>query len=570
MRLKRLTAFLLSLSMLAGFVVMPESGLAYNDEGKDIFEYDSERADIVYEYLGTSASLDLSGGLSQTDSSDFTWNKGGYMWVGVSLQNLDKAADIITGLDNFQISLLYDNRYFSFDPSQKDHMFSAMLNLKDPSDTKLTTSSYQYLEASVFPFDSDEYQEWLDDYPDTGCADDIYVTNTADKRDNQLTEAMITLNRKSSTYILKSADSNKHMLIVFPLQMISEKGPVGGTGTAADQVILQNYANANNAVLNFNGDDINFERYAEDEYYMGYWFNIVDNIRTTNIGTPDGDPDPKNNASVTPKTSVYDKTDDGTNHYDSLGRETRTFTYTNNDAGNLKDVYYDGTKLTEETDYTRTVIEDDEQNEIGCEITILKDFLDAAAVGSHTLRFEVTETDYDDQTATLEIEQSINTVSVVITSNHSPLESGETLTISHEEYNDTTDSYDTIVDGTTLGTYNVKPGIDYTITATYNDAVTWSMSPAAPGGSGTGIVVSTTTDEDDTCTFMIDGTDADPNGYTITATFGLNDPKFTPAIVGSGSIVLSDGTTDTTCTSGNDYTLVRGTTYTVTITPDAQ
>jgi hypothetical protein len=140
------------LSMLASMLVMPQLAFAkasYYDTSTDIFTTNDERADYGYKILGTSSSIDLT---SADDLSEgFEWKQNNYVWVGVTLSNLDaeRAADIINGVTSVGASVLYNNTYLEFESTESARMFKSLCNL-NTADSQMSTlsSAYEYSQAA--------------------------------------------------------------------------------------------------------------------------------------------------------------------------------------------------------------------------------------------------------------------------------------------------------------------------------------------------------------------------------------------------------------------------------------
>ena len=204
MRLRKITAFLLAFTMLAGMLVIPQTASADNEGyDPDIFRYVDTRADINFNVLGTTASNSLDSGFD----SDFTWRKDGYIWIGVSLENLSRSASVMNGgLVDFQMALLYDGKYVQLEENAST-IFNAVLNQKNPSDA-ITASTYEI--SSVFdnyPYDYDSDAALSAELADMMGGNAEYKLSNTDYE--QIHEAEVTLHAKTtSNYILKNVDSD--------------------------------------------------------------------------------------------------------------------------------------------------------------------------------------------------------------------------------------------------------------------------------------------------------------------------------------------------------------------------
>ena len=123
---KRLLSVILSLALMTSGVVLPYSAAAAADVSDG---YSTNRADISFEYMGTSESstpiADLEG-LPSGDISDFEWTADDYVWVGVYFENMERIQDLFgsEGLTNLTLSMFYNSDYLEWNTSNATDAFA--------------------------------------------------------------------------------------------------------------------------------------------------------------------------------------------------------------------------------------------------------------------------------------------------------------------------------------------------------------------------------------------------------------------------------------------------------------
>ncbi len=239
---KKVLSFLISLMLLMS--VMGTTALAVGANGlpdNEFPAYSTSKADLSYEFLGTTDTLALNPTMPTNSSiSQFSWKENAYVWIGVYVEGMQsKLSDMFTtnGLKTLTLSLAFDSNYFGWSDSDATRTFKTISGVRD---TAYVAYPYTEEEGERYPHyiisaqnstvggytSSSEYNHW----------GKISLTNTADL--NSIGIAQITMNFDTSTFTLGADQAmfqgnylkdEKTLVGIFPIKMVGNTAPEAGT-----------------------------------------------------------------------------------------------------------------------------------------------------------------------------------------------------------------------------------------------------------------------------------------------------------------------------------------------------
>mgnify|MGYP002644158866 CR=1 FL=1 len=253
-KLKKIISVTLSLIMLLSMVVIPNNTFAADTMYPEADAYSETRADISFEYLGTSPAgtiplmaTDLP---TNNDVSQFKWEQSGYVWVGVYFSYMDQLKDMFAkGMQSMVLTLAYDPTYFTTNQANVLGGF-AFVNGQKTFQNPSIVATYPWEDIGMF--DANYVVSYAEntvanmmDSPTGSDKEGLYpmaIANNSNFRDFKMANATITWNDQKyggSTDRMYEAsdyasdqptrDENKQLVAVFPLQMVGDTKPTAGS-----------------------------------------------------------------------------------------------------------------------------------------------------------------------------------------------------------------------------------------------------------------------------------------------------------------------------------------------------
>ncbi len=290
----------LSLIMLLSMVVIPNNTFAADTMYPEADAYSETRADISFEYLGTSPAgtiplmaTDLP---TNNDVSQFKWEQSGYVWVGVYFSYMDQLKDMFAkGMQSMVLTLAYDPTYFTTNQANVLGGF-AFVNGQKTFQNPSIVATYPWEDIGMF--DANYVVSYAEntvanmmDSPTGSDKEGLYpmaIANNSNFRDFKMANATITWNDQKyggSTDRMYEAsdyasdqptrDENKQLVAVFPLQMVGDTKPTAGSK------VLEGLLATTYFTMNFEGGQgYQFVRNPETSQAnnLRNKFNVVDTL----------------------------------------------------------------------------------------------------------------------------------------------------------------------------------------------------------------------------------------------------------------------------------------------------
>lgn len=278
---KKIVSVALSMIMLLSALVLPEGVFAKDTLYPDADVYSTSRADISFEYMGTTSAVPGAGLPTLSDISDFKWTPNSYVWVGVYVENMTRLRDMLDtdGLNSMVLSLLYDETYFTWDNSYAAQSFNR-INGQVPGSTPIypvTDWGYNvphYVTAGAtieFP-GYKELPEWVAFYP-VSIPEDRYENLNVAKNTITYDNSQVGDDAQkmfSGSYLT----DDKTLVAMFPLKMNNVAAPEAGT------VVLEGVFNSSTFTIGSGTKPYLFVRDPANDATINLRnkFNIVNNV----------------------------------------------------------------------------------------------------------------------------------------------------------------------------------------------------------------------------------------------------------------------------------------------------
>lgn len=278
---KKIVSVALSMIMLLSTLVLPEGVFAKDTLYPDADTYSMSRADISFEYMGTSSKVPGAGLPEPSNIDDFVWTPNSYVWVGVYVENMTRLRDMLDtdGLNSMVLSLLYDETYFTWDNSYAAQSFNRISGqvpgstpIYPVSDWGYNVPHYVTAGATIeFP-GYKELPEWVAFYP-VSIPEDRYENLNVAKNTITYDNSQVGDDAQkmfSGSYLTDA----KTLVAMFPLKMNNVAAPEAGT------VVLEGVFNSSTFTIGSGTKPYLFVRDPANDATINLRnkFNIVNNV----------------------------------------------------------------------------------------------------------------------------------------------------------------------------------------------------------------------------------------------------------------------------------------------------
>lgn len=262
-------------------VVLPEGALAKDELYPDADAYSTSRADISFEYMGTTSTAPSASLPQLSDINDFVWTPNSYVWVGVYVENMTRLSDMMDadGLNSLVVSLLYDKTYFTWSNAYAAQSFSKINGqvagdtITYPfSDWGYNVPHYAAAGGSTEFSSYEDLPEWVAFYP-VSIPEERYSDLGVAKNTITFQESTVGSDAQkmfSGSYLT----DDKTLVAMFPLQMNDVSAPSEGTK------VLEGVFNSSTFSIGSGSTAYLFVRDPENDKAnnLRNKFNIVNNV----------------------------------------------------------------------------------------------------------------------------------------------------------------------------------------------------------------------------------------------------------------------------------------------------
>ncbi len=279
---KKVVSFVIVLSLLISaigtsvFAGVGSNGLPDNEFPAT----SSTKANLSFEYLGTTATVGLNPNMPTNSEETITWAADEFLWIGVYVDSMTKLSSMFTtaGLSTMTLSLGFDSTYFEWSDTNATRVFkliSGSSHAKGFTTYPYTEDSGDYYPhyvvssqtSSVGSYSSStEYQYW----------GKLSLTNTEDLGNLGIAQVTTTFDDgtfgNSDQHMFQGSylKDDKTLVCIFPLKM------KGATAPAAGTKVLQGVFGASRFTLNASQDNaFNLGSASPAETNLSEKFNII-------------------------------------------------------------------------------------------------------------------------------------------------------------------------------------------------------------------------------------------------------------------------------------------------------